>query len=522
MGISCYTGRVSAKSISAQLTALLLLSALILPTLSSCTAKVGKPVYFLSDRHGLSYDIVEDYCEKTGCSTLVLFDKHNDVSADSSIIHSYDWAGQLVDRGIIQEVWWVCQYSADGLELSAKRKWLEKNTERKDEDKARRVLEAFRVIDFAALKRLKIKKPYAVTVDLDLYDRDREAEPEATAADATDLDSKSFIQETCAFLRKHKCPLVTVSLSAAYQKSPQKAWGYLKAFMQKSPKNARWLFTSGNFGEREESNEDLVAFARWKEKPDLYQGYQCGFYRGAYLWLNAPPAIQELFVRKNVTAYDADDSTSATVLQAMQDKLAIGKELAPYSQKEQLEGLHRIALKALTDSFSGKTVPPPDAHFAFDDKHSRGIAVRYRTAEKDRGCLALYSGLDFTAGDAEKAAGYASVEAARDPRYDYIRPEELANLFINISLFSYWEEMQDYEDFIPGLDSLLLVNPDAESSAQRETLLQASLAMERGYSKKDFLRRLSLKAGLDADGYKSGGIKFYKAKTISYTAKVIQ
>lgn len=498
---------VSMKSIPALLSALLVCACLCLP---ACTQR-ERPLYFLSDRHALSYDVVQEYCGQTGCTTLVLFDRHNDVSADSSIIHSYDWAGQLVDRGRVSEVYWICRSSADGLELAAKRRWLEKNTENKSEENARRVLEAFHILDFQSLKKLHLKKPYAVSVDLDLYDAEEEEDPTA------------FIRKTCTFLRTARCPLVTVCLSAAYQKSPKTAWQYLETFMQNAPAKANWLFTSGAFGEKEESREDIAAFDRWKDEPGLFQGYRCGFYRGAYLWLNAPPAIQELFARKRVAAYAPDDGMTATVLQAMQDRRARETALVPYAQKEELEQLHRTALAALEAYFSGKPLPPPPAsRCAFDDPRSRGIAVRYRTATEDRGCLALYSGLDFSRGDAEAGAGYASWEAARDPRYDYIRPEELDGLFINISLFSYWEPMADYDDFIPGLDSLLLVNPGAEDPSRRETLLQASLAPERGYTKEDFLRRLSRKAGLNADGYKAPAVKFYKAKTVSYTAKAVE
>ncbi len=490
--------------------------------LASCAPPAARPVYFLSDRHGLSFPVVQDWCMKTGCKTLVLLDQHNDVNADSSIIHSYDWAGQLVDRGLVSEVFWVCQYEATDLELLAKRRWLEDNTRNKSEANARRVMEASHIVDFTGRCQLRLPKPYAVSVDLDLYDAARESPSDGVA----ESDSVSFIRETCAFLRAERCPLVTVCLSAAYQKSPAPAWNYLEAFMRDSPRTARWLFAGGDFGEREESREDLAAFSRWKNEPELFQRYQCGFYRGAYLWLNAPPAIHELFASKELAASrvtSAADRTTASLLRAMQDKLAAEQLLAPYSSKKGLERLHQTAIKALEAYFSGSPLPPPpESHCAFDDKRSRGIAVRYRTATEDRGCLALYSGLDFSQGDAEAGAGYASQEAARDPRYRWIVPEELDGLFVNISLFSYWEPMEGYDDFIPGLDSLLLMNPQAESEGTRETLLQASIASERGYSKEDFLRRLSVKAGLNTDGYKSPGVTFYKAKTISYTAKAME
>lgn len=524
---------------------LFLTGCLLLCCLSSCRVESGKATYFLSDRHGLSFDVIRNWCGTTGCKTLVLFDRHNDVNADAGTVTSYNWVGQLVDQGCVSEVYWVCQYAASDLELAAKRRWLEQNTQHKSRENAQRVLEAFHIVDFTGFRKLKLQKPYAVSIDLDLYDAALNGRPPESAqgsspAGGTESDAVRFIRETCGFLQAERCPLVTVALSAAYQKSPEAAWGYLETFMQESPDTVRWLFAGGDFGEPEESREEQEAFARWKNDIATFQGYRCGFYRGAYLWLGAPPAVAELFARRKVTACTgatgADrrtawtagaDRATAAVLQAMQDKRAVEQLLAPYSSKEKLEQLHHSAIAALEAYFSGKSLPPPpESRCAFDDTHSRGIAVRYRTVTEDRGCLALYSGLGFTggdaeagAGDAEQAAGYASWEAARDPRYEYIRPEELDRLFINISLFSYWKPMAGPDDFIPGLDSLLLVNPAADSPGQRETLLQASLASERGYTKEAFLRRLSRKAGLDENGYKNTALRFYKAKTVSYTAK---
>ena len=56
-----------------------------------------------------------------------------------------------------------------------------------------------------------------------------------------------------------------------------------------------------------------------------------------------------------------------------------------------------------------------------------------------------------------------------------------------------------------------------EESNGEKTLLQAAIALERNYNHKDFLSRLSNKAGLGFEGWKTDGIKFYKAKTLTYT-----
>ena len=67
-------------------------------------------------------------------------------------------------------------------------------------------------------------------------------------------------------------------------------------------------------------------------------------------------------------------------------------------------------------------------------------------------------------------------------------------------------------DFEPGLHSLLLQTPDGEI-----TLLQAAIALEREYTKEEFLQRLSNKAGLGFEGWQNPDNKYLRARTITFT-----
>ncbi|MBO6100216.1 MAG: hypothetical protein J6P07_02650, partial [Spirochaetaceae bacterium] len=78
-------------------------------------------------------------------------------------------------------------------------------------------------------------------------------------------------------------------------------------------------------------------------------------------------------------------------------------------------------------------------------------------------------------------------------------------------------------DFVPGFDSLIMDNPDAPTEDLQRTLLQASVATERGYSQAAFLRRLCRKARIDRDVWQdeSQKLEFYKTPTITYTSKIL-
>ena len=138
--------------------------------------------------------------------------------------------------------------------------------------------------------------------------------------------------------------------------------------------------------------------------------------------------------------------------------------------------------------------------------------MRFRNVEEDRGCLSLYEGISGKDNDIEEAVQFCAKEALIDPRYLPVRQEESADLYTNISVFGSWEKMTSPYDFQPGLHSLLLVDESGE-----KTLLQASIALERNYTREEFLARLSNKAELGFDGWKKNNLHFYRAKTITYT-----
>lgn len=176
--------------------------------------------------------------------------------------------------------------------------------------------------------------------------------------------------------------------------------------------------------------------------------------------------------------------------------------------KEKMNEFVKIVRNSAARSFTGEK-------FIFektDRTQNFGIAIRFRNKTTDRGCLALYTGIPVK--NFKEAIQFCTQEALNDPRYPKITEQEFENLIINISIFEKWNSALSALDFTPGSDSLIL-----EEANGNRTLLQASLAIEHSYSKEEFLQRLSLKAGLGADGWKNNSLKFYKAKTISYTAE---
>jgi len=122
---------------------------------------------------------------------------------------------------------------------------------------------------------------------------------------------------------------------------------------------------------------------------------------------------------------------------------------------------------------------------------NEGLAVRLIVKEKDRGCLAWYK----NTGDMNLFAEFCAAQALSDPRYEPLRPEEVEDTLVEVLIFGRWEDMFTPEDFIPGSHNLWLAD------GPENTILQASIAVQRHHTKKDFLEKICLKAGLDKNAW---------------------
>ena len=462
-----------------------------------------RQLVFLSDRHGLSYDVVlHAELVLQGYSTLVLFDRHNDASSYDAEVTSFNWVGRLIECGAIKKVYWIPSYSLDDLSKRANQAYLKKNLENLEPERAARIFDAFFICGLEELKKLELRDKVIVTFDFDVLCKAQ--------------NPSAFITDSIKWIEAQKCPLLTLALSSAYQDEPAESFGWLESFVCGYSKKADWRINCGSFDEKPESREENEKWGIWRKKPEIYSSFDAGFYRGAYLWLNAPRSVQSELLKKKIRPYNENDSTAAEILEIWKNesyRAFYGKYAA------ELPRYREIAVEALLDSLDGEIFPPVYSSYDLSEKNSVGIAVRFRTLTKDRGCFALYCGIE----NLEGAIRHCAYEAAKDPRYPYIEKAELDELYVNISIFSDWQKMSGASDFVPGFDSLIMDNGNAATQDLQRTLLQASVATERGYSQAAFLRRLCRKAQIAETAYKDApqALAFYKSPTITYTSKVL-
>lgn len=98
----------------------------------------------------------------------------------------------------------------------------------------------------------------------------------------------------------------------------------------------------------------------------------------------------------------------------------------------------------------------------------------------------------------------AGAAALRDPRFDAVRPDELDDLIIEISVLTPAEPIDSLDAVEIGRDGLLVV-----SGARRGVLLP-QVASEHGWDASTFAEQTCLKASLDRDAWRREGVRLFK------------
>ena len=435
----------------------------------------------LHDRHRLSYDLVKAYAETHGPLTLVLLDYHHDIRPEIEYVNSVNWVGKLVEEDYVKKVIWLSGKKLLLPNRESRMAWLERSLTNAYPETAEKMRNAVQLVDWYDLQELKFggrNDPFVITLDFDVFTKDPGNPPEL------------FVDELCSWIQKQKPELVTLAFSAAYQPEPDKAWEWLNRFIRNYKRHSAWYLESGEFGEKEESRDDILAHN------------QRFFYSGAYLWQNTPEYLRKSLGKKEV---GAGNKAAEEVLGWWKDKTLLS--LKKTFNEEKLKEMAKLSKTTMYEFFEGKEFKAPNQNIMME-KETYGVAVRFRNSEEDRGCLSLYTGIAYE--DMPEAVQYCAKEALIDPRYMDIQREEESSLITNISVFSGWKTMNSCFDFTPGIHSLILEDLEGE-----KTLLQTAIALEHNYSREEFLARLSNKAGLGFNGWKNEGISFYKAETVS-------
>lgn len=98
--------------------------------------------------------------------------------------------------------------------------------------------------------------------------------------------------------------------------------------------------------------------------------------------------------------------------------------------------------------------------------------------------------------------------ASRDPRFSPVRPEELPGLDVEVTVLSPMEPLGSVEEIVMGRDGLYL------EASGRSSVFLPQVPMEQGWDLQTYLAELAMKAGLPADGWKSGRLYRFTAEIV--------
>ena len=160
--------------------------------------------------------------------------------------------------------------------------------------------------------------------------------------------------------------------------------------------------------------------------------------------------------------------------------------------------LLRIARDAVEAQVSGA---PVELDAGGGEDEASGVFVTLKERGELRGCLGV---LEMRGSLDQEVARCARDSASRDPRFPAVRPDELAEIAVDISVLGPLEEIDPADEaaIVVGRHGLVV------EQGRRRGLLLPQVATEWGFTREQFLRQTCRKAGLPDDAWQHGARVF--------------
>jgi len=174
---------------------------------------------------------------------------------------------------------------------------------------------------------------------------------------------------------------------------------------------------------------------------------------------------------------------------------------------DQRKTLLRIARQSVAAVLDGRA-----AHWKADEfdetlRQPAGAFVTLTRAGDLRGCIGSIQAIEplFKA-----VASSATSAAFRDPRFPPLRPGELEELDLEISVMGPIEQVSNIEDIVVGRDGLII------SRGPYAGLLLPQVATEYGWDRQTFLEHTCRKAGLPPDAWRAQDCRIEKFSALVF------
>ena len=172
--------------------------------------------------------------------------------------------------------------------------------------------------------------------------------------------------------------------------------------------------------------------------------------------------------------------------------------MAEHLDEHEQRRLLAFARRTLEARVKGTEMPQAESGGVMELPRGAFVSIHRRSGDL-RGCLGRLE-CDWPLG--RVVAHLADVVAHEDPRFDAVRPEELDDLEIEISILTPEREVHDVGDIEVGRHGLIV------EQGYRRGLLLPQVATEYGWDALTFVEHTCLKAGLPRDAWRRGARLF--------------
>lgn len=171
---------------------------------------------------------------------------------------------------------------------------------------------------------------------------------------------------------------------------------------------------------------------------------------------------------------------------------------ATTSAEKELLRIARETVRAAVEE--GQTYEPPRPESA-ELLEKRGVFVTLKSRGMLRGCI----GYVLPTVPLYLAVRDMAINSAlRDPRFPPVAAAELPGIYIEISIMTLLQPVEDPGEIVVGEDGLVL------EAGGRSGLLLPQVAPEQGWNREQFLEGICMKAGLPPDAYTREDAKLQK------------
>ncbi len=203
-------------------------------------------------------------------------------------------------------------------------------------------------------------------------------------------------------------------------------------------------------------------------------------------------------------------SVSAARQKPAKQEKANGPEPLTAAEKATLLKLARATLESYVREGKRPSVNEKEYPLTPALKAKCGVFVTLKKHGRLRGCIGHIMGrLPLYEGVIENAIN----AAAEDPRFPPVRPDELKDIDIEVSVLTPFREVSGPQDFIPGKHGIYI------QKGFRSAVFLPQVATEQGWDRAETLRHLCMKAGLPPDEWKRPGMRFHVCEGIHFGEK---